>query len=231
MDETFLFAAGIRFLILLFSISVHEAAHAWAADLFGDPTARGLGRTSLNPLRHLDLFGSILLPSLLLAFGTPAFFGWGRPAPWIPQNLRDPRRHDMMVALAGPFANFLLAFLATVGFAVAVHLNGAAGQQAAILSLSHQEAKAAGLAGFPVVFTLLSLAIVNAFLGVFNLIPVPPLDGGRIALHMLPPDWAERLEKVRPYGFMIVMALAMFGLVTLVLLPFLVVLSVLINLA
>jgi Zn-dependent protease len=231
MDATFFFTAGVRYLILLFAISVHEAAHAWTADRLGDPTARGFGRTSLNPLRHLDLFGSILLPLLLLAFGTPAFFGWGRPAPVVAQNLRDPRRHDILVALAGPAANFLLAALATVAFAVAVDRAGVSGQQAAVLSLAHQESRAAGLAGFPVVYTLLHLAIVNAFLGVFNLIPVPPLDGGRIAYHLLPPDWAERLAAVRPYGFMIGMAVAMFNLVTLALLPFFFVLSLLINFA
>lgn len=226
------FAAGVQYLLLLLAISVRESARAWTADRLGDPTARSQGRVSLNPLRHLELFGSVLLPMLLLAFGAP-LFGWGRPAPVAGQGLRHPYRDGLLVAFTGPAANFLLALLATFGLAVAVALHGADGRQAALralLPLVPTSGVAEGLSSFPLMFTLVRMATINAYLGVFHLMPFPPLDGGQIALHLLPPDWAEKLAAVRPIGFMIGMALAVLGVVTLVLLPFYGILSVLIQL-
>jgi Zn-dependent protease len=162
MDPNFLFSALVQILLLWLAVSLHESAHAWTAGRCGDPTARDLGRVSLNPLRHFDLLGSWLFPALLLTFGWP-LFGWGRSTPVLSQNLRRPGRDDLLV---------------------------------------------------PIIFTLVRLAFINVGMAAFNLIPLPPLDGGQIALHLLPPDWAARLAAVRPYGFMIGV-LAAVGLVPL----------------
>jgi Zn-dependent protease len=227
-DPNLLFPAGVQLLLLLLAISVHEAAHAWAADLAGDPTPRALGRLSLNPLRHLDLFGSLLLPVLLLALRGQVF-GWGRRPPTLEKNLRRPRRDGSLVDLAGPAANFLLACCATVALALALQFLGQPARDAALLTLLQRAPDARTMAGFPIVFTLVRMATINAFLAVFNLIPLPPLDGGQLALRFLPYEWAVRLSALRPYGFMIGTALAVFGVVPLLLLPFYSVLLVIIR--
>jgi Zn-dependent protease len=231
MDPNQLFTAAVQFLLLLLAISVHEAAHAWTADRCGDPTARGLGRVSLNPLRHADPIGSVLFPGLLLAFGMPVF-GWGRPTPVVDSNLRRPGRDDILVLASGSVANAVLAGIATVGLAIAIHQLGPEARRAGLLTLLphfSDSSKAGALEGFPVIFTLVRMATLNAFLAVFNLIPLPPLDGGQIALQLLPPDWGAKLAEIRRYGFMIGIFLAL-GVVPLVLLPFYGILSLVINL-
>ncbi len=227
-DPNALFSAGVQLLLLLLAISAHEAAHAWVADAAGDPTPRTLGRLSLNPLRHLDPFGSVLLPAMLLAFAAPVF-GWGRRPPILEKNLRRPRRDGALVDLAGPAANLLLATLATIGLAVALQVLGEEARQASLLTLLQRAPEARAMAGFPIVFTLVRMATINAFLAVFNLIPLPPLDAGQLALRFLPYEWAVRLAAFRPYGFMIGTALAVFGVVPLLLLPFYSVLMVVIR--
>jgi len=217
MSPNVLFAALIQLLLLWLAISVHESAHAWTADLCGDPTARTLGRATLNPLRHLDLLGSLLFPALLLTAGWP-LFGWGRPAPVLEGKLRRPGRDGVLVMAAGSLANLAVLGVATVAIVVMVRVLGPEARRAALLTLLHQPG-AEHLASFPVMFTLVRLASVNALVAAFNLIPLPPLDGGQIALHLLPPDWAARLAAVRPYGFMIGV-LAAVGLVPFLLLPF-----------
>jgi Zn-dependent protease len=229
MRADLVFTGAVEILLLLLAISVHESAHAWVAERCGDSTGRMLGRVSLNPLRHFDPFGSLLLPLLQVAFQAPVF-GWGRPSPVLPQNFRDPYRAGLLVAAAGPFANGVLAAVATVALGIAVHALGPDARRAAYWTLVQQTDQAIDLPGFPLVFTLVRMATINAFLVVFNLIPLPPLDGGQIVLHLLPADWAARLAAVRPYGFIIGIALAVFGVVTLLLLPFYGVLSVVIQL-
>jgi Zn-dependent protease len=178
----------------------------------------------------MDLLGSVLLPLLLMAFRAP-LFGWGRPAPVVPQNLRRPGRDDILVAAAGPFANALLAAAAAVATVVAVHVLGEEeARRAAFWALAQKTEGVTDLPAFPVMFTLVRMATINAFLMVFNLIPLPPLDGGQIALQLLPPDWAARLAAVRPYGLMIGVALAVSHLVTVLLLPFYGLLGVMIHL-
>lgn len=228
MEPNELLILGVQLLLLLLAISAHEVAHAWAADLAGDPTPRSLGRLSLNPVRHLDPFGSVLLPAMLLAFSAPVF-GWGRRPPIIEKNLRRPRRDGALVDLAGPAANLVLAALATLGLAVALQLLPKEARDAALLTLVQRAPEAHELAGFPLVFTLVRMATINAFLAVFHLIPLPPLDGGLLALRFLPYDWAVRLAAFRPYGHMIGTALAVFGVVPLLLLPFYGVLMVVIH--
>lgn len=228
MDTLLLFTTGVQFLLLLLSISIHEAAHAWVADLCGDPTARSLGRTSLNPGRHFDPIGVLLFPALLLGLNAP-LFGWGKPTPVVDKNLRRPGRDDILVVAAGSFANLLLVAIATVGIMAAILILGPEARQAGFLTLVHQTKEAEALAGFPLMFTLVRLATINAFLAAFNLIPLPPFDGGQIALHLLPSDWAARFSALRPYGFIIGLALALSAL-PLALVPFYGILGLVINL-
>ncbi len=218
MDTTFVFTAVIQLLLLLLSISAHEAAHAWLADRCGDPTARLLGRVSLNPLRHLDPVGSVLLPVMMVILGPP-LFGWGRPPLVMPKNLRRPFWNSMWIAAAGPLANVALMLMALAAIAVAAPLLGAGAHQAALASVFEPITDAsARLPGFPLMFTLTRLAIINALLAMFNLMPLPPLDGGHIALQVLPADWAMKLAGIVHYGRIIGVVL------TLVAMPFLLVL-------
>ena len=210
-----IFAAGVEVLLLLLSLSAREAFKAWTAELCGDSTGRLLGRVSLNPLRHLDLVGSIILPGILLAFQAPVF-GWGRPVPLLEKNLREPYRDGLLIASAGPFCSFVLALLGSAALLIAVGVTGQPGLEAAQAVLLHQWDHA-GAPHFPLMFTLTGLVSVNTFLTAFHLIPLPPLDGGRIALHLLPQDWAEKLAAIRPTGFMSGMALALLVLGGLVL--------------
>jgi Zn-dependent protease len=230
MDSNVVFTAAVQFLLVLLAIAVHESAHAWVADLCGDPTARTLGRVTLNPLPHLEPFGSVLLPALQIAFGMIPF-GWGRPAPVMPASFRRPGWDDIRVAVAGPLANLLLSAAAVAGVAVSVAALGPEARQAAYLTLLRQTEAAGHLGGFPIMFTLVQAALINAFLAVFNLIPLPPLDGGQIALQLLPPDWGAKLAAIRPYGFIIGVGLAVLGVVPVLLAPLYIVLTIILNAA
>ncbi len=224
IDPTLLLTGGVEILVLLLAISVHESAHAWMAERCGDPTARMLGRVTLNPLKHLDLFGSIILP-ILLIFAHAPLFGWAKPTPVLVRNLRRPRRDDILVSAAGPTSNFLLATVGTVVLAVVVRSLGPEAQRAARLTLLNQFPAAAHYANFPLVFFLVEFAFLNAFLGLFNLLPIPPLDGGQIVLNLLPPDWAARYDRIRPFGFLIVIGLAVLNLLSFLLIPVYVILA------
>lgn len=228
MTATQVFTTVVQLLLLWLSISAHEAAHAWVAEKCGDSTARLLGRVSLNPLRHLELFGSVLLPGMVLYIGVP-IFGWGRLPYWDYRNFRRPYLHSLLVSAAGPAVNLLLAGLATVAIAVAAPLLGAEARQAGLMTLLVSfmplDAASAKLAGFPLMFTLVRMATINAFLAVFNLLPIPPLDGGQITLQLLPSSWAEKLAAMRPYGLIIAIALATLPVVSLALTPFYAILS------
>ena len=208
MDSNVVFSAVVQLLLLWLAISLHEASHAWAASLCGDTTAREMGRATLNPLRHLDLLGSLLFPGLLLAFSFAfPIFGWGRPTPMLEEKLRRPGRDGLFVLAAGSLANLFVVGLATVALAITANAMGEPAREAAFRALLYR-ASSAPMSTFPVMFTLVRLATINAFVAAFNLIPLPPLDGGQIALRLLPPDWAGRLAAVRPYGFIIGVAMA-----------------------
>ncbi|HEX2642206.1 MAG TPA: site-2 protease family protein [Thermoanaerobaculia bacterium] len=230
MDSNAVFTAAVQFLLVLLAIAVHESAHAWMADLCGDPTGRTAGRVTLNPLPHLEPFGSVLLPALQIAF-TMIPFGWGRPAPVMPASFRRPGWDDIRVAAAGPVANLLLSSVAVVGVAVGVAVLGPEARQAAYLTLLRQPGAAGHLAGFPLMFTLVQAALINAFIAVFNLIPLPPLDGGQIALQLLPSDWGAKLAALRPYGFIIGVGLAVLGVVPILLAPLYMILAIILNAA
>jgi Zn-dependent protease len=182
---------AIPLAIVLLSLTVHEAAHAWSADRLGDPTARLLGRVSLNPIVHIDVIGTIVLP-LLAVFGGLPVIGWAKPVPVNTSRLRDPRRDFMMVAAAGPASNLLQAF----GAAVLMRL------------LPLEGASAFGLDWMAV---LRLVIVINVFLAVFNLVPVPPLDGGNVLAGLLPPRAADVFVQLRPYGFLIVLGLLYTG--------------------
>lgn len=235
MTANLVFTVAVQLLLLLLAVSCHGAAQARVAELCGDPTASQLGRTSLNPLRHFDLLGTLLFPAMLLAFGfvltTMGFpiFGWGWPVPVVEENLRRPGWDAILVAGAGPAVHLLLTGAACLALVVGVHVLGPEARQAASLSLLYQPG-AEGFRSYPVMFTLVRMATLNACMAAFHLIPLPPLAGGQIALRLLPPDWAARLAAIRPYGFMIGV-LAALALVPILLLPFLLILGMVINIS
>lgn len=230
MDSNLLFSAIVQLLVLWLAISLHEAAHAWAAGACGDPTARDLGRATLNPLHHLDFLGSLLFPAMLLVLGVIfPVFGWGRSTPVMEEKLRHPWRDGLLVLCAGSFANLVVAGIATVALIIVAGSMGDSAQQAAIQAMVYRPGGEA-VSSFPVMFTLVRLVGINVFVAMFNLIPLPPLDGGQIALRLLPPDWAERLATVRPYGFVIGVITAMIAL-PLLLIPFYGILSLVIQLS
>lgn len=174
--------------ILLISIVLHEVSHGWVAHRLGDQTAKSLGRLSLNPLKHIDLFGTILIPGALLLTGSPVVFGWAKPVPISAWQLRNPRRDMIWVGLAGPVANLLLA--------VAI----------AVL------AQAASLPRGSWLESISSIAVVmNLVLAVFNLLPIPPLDGSRVLFGLLPPRAARVLAALERFGFVLLIALMIFG--------------------
>jgi Zn-dependent protease len=176
----------------LLAITLHEVAHGWTARYFGDRTAEMLGRLSLNPLRHIDLIGTVLVPGLLLAVGGP-LFGWAKPVPVATSMLRNPRRAMIVVALAGPAANLLMAAMWCGVLAAIARINGNETLDYWIGLMAQ-----AGI-------------VINVILAVFNLLPIPPLDGGRVLAGLLPSRVGARLEKIEPVGLFIVLGLSAFG--------------------
>lgn len=183
--------------MLIASLTFHEAAHAWAADRLGDPTARLLGRLSLNPLVHIDPIGTVVFPLVAVATGVP-LIGWAKPVPVDMRNLASPRRDFAIVAAAGPASNLLLAVAAAGVFAA---LGGAG------LLAGSAETGSIGLIAYAAVFVV----IVNVLLAVFNLIPVPPLDGGNILAGLVPAGVARAIDGLRPYGFILLYGLMLSG--------------------
>jgi Zn-dependent protease len=186
----------IAFAVLLFSLTVHESAHAWTADRLGDPTARLLGRVSFNPLVHADLVGTVLFPLLAMLGGVP-LIGWAKPVPVNVRRLRRHRRDYVLVAAAGPASNLALAVMAAVALRLLLANPLSPGEPAAV-------APAAALFG--------RALQINVLLAVFNMIPIPPLDGGNVVGGLLPRPWAYRFDAlVRPYGFLLLYVLMFTG--------------------
>jgi len=182
---------------VLLAIVLHEVAHGWVADKLGDDTARWMGRLTLNPIKHIDPIGTILVPVLLLVVGSPFLFGYARPVPINFRKLRRPKQDMIWVALAGPVTNVLLAL-------------ASAGLLAVMLQLPHSMNWLAE----PVALMCQASILINMVLCIFNLIPLPPLDGGRVAVGLLPGRYAYYLSRVEPYGFIIIVALLFTGILT-----------------
>ena len=195
-------AVFIAFVVLILSLTVHEAAHAITADRLGDPTARLLGRVSLNPAVHVDPIGTILFPLISMFTGAP-LIGWAKPVPVNPTRLgRHWKRKFMVIAAAGPASNIVIAIVA----ALLLHIIPISG--------SLEEATLAPLAVF-----LYRLVGLNVLLAVFNMIPVPPLDGGNVVAGVLRGPLAEAFDRLRPYGFLILYALILSGTLNTIVFP------------
>ncbi len=162
---------------------LHEISHGWVANAFGDPTARDLGRLSLNPVRHVDPIGTVALPLVLAVSGAPVF-GWAKPVPVVAGRMRNPRLHMMLVALAGPGMNLLLALVAAIA-----------------LALVRMAVPPGGAGGAFLILNLINFVAINIFLAVFNLLPLPPFDGGHVVEGLLPRRLARRYAKLARFGF------------------------------
>ncbi|MCX7084467.1 MAG: site-2 protease family protein [Methylococcales bacterium] len=185
---------------VIFAITVHEVAHGWVAKKYGDNTASALGRLTLNPIKHIDILGTIILPGLLLLTGTGFIFGWAKPVPVDARNFKKPLRDMAIVAVAGPLSNVLMALF----WALIARLGVMIG------------------AGFepvsqPLIYSGVAGISINLVLAIINLLPIPPLDGSRILTGMLPHYWAWQYNKLERYGFIILMALLYFKVLNVIL--------------
>ena len=181
---TFLLVAPV----LLFSIVIHEVAHAWQARREGDPTAEQLGRITLNPIPHLDPIGSVILPIILAVTDSPVFFGWAKPVPVDPRNFRELRGGDIRVSLAGITANLVLTVLFTLLTTMLVAIGGGGLME-------------------PLRRMCLYGIVINLVLAFFNLLPIPPLDGSHVLYRLLPGPLAERYQQAGRFGFLLIIAL------------------------
>jgi Zn-dependent protease len=182
-----LYLISIWLLPVLIAITFHEAAHAFVARFYGDETASRLGRVSLNPIRHIDPIGTILLPGLLLLAKSPFLFGYAKPVPVNFRALRNPRRNMVLIAAAGPAMNIGLAVAAALGFHLVGYLPASTARWVAL--------------------NLKNAIVINVVLAVFNMFPLPPLDGGRIAVGLLPDVLARQLARLERYGMAILIGL------------------------
>ncbi len=197
----------------LFAITLHEVAHGWMARKLGDSTAMMLGRLSLNPIKHVDPVGTILIPGLLLWAGG-FLFGWAKPVPVTWQNLRQPKRDMALVAVAGPAANLLMGAFWVL-----------------VIKFAMVAPEALFILAEPLLYMGVAGIFINSILMILNLFPIPPLDGGRVLTGLLPGPWAWRVAKIEPYGMLIVLALLMSGLLGKILWPFIYGVQIVLSLA
>ena len=190
----------ISIIPVLLAITVHEAAHGYAAKHFGDKTAYYLGRITLNPIKHIDPLGTVVIPGMLLLLSAPFLFGWAKPVPVNFSNLNNPKKDMMWVALAGPASNLVMAII----WAIILGLFKSSGTSYAFVI---------GMAQVGI--------MINLVLMLLNLLPIPPLDGGRMAVSLLPSPWSYKLASIERYGMFILIFLIVSGLLSAILLPLL----------
>jgi Zn-dependent protease len=181
---------AVWILPVIFAITVHEVAHGWVAKKYGDNTASMLGRLTLNPIKHIDLVGTIILPGLLLITGTGFIFGWAKPVPVDARNFKNPRKDMAIVALAGPASNLLMA----IGWALIARIGVTVGATNETIAM-------------PLIYSGVAGISINLILMLLNMLPIPPLDGSRILSGMLPNYWAWQFNKLERFGFIILLAL------------------------
>ncbi len=191
----------ISIIPVLLAITVHEAAHGYAAKHFGDKTAYYLGRITLNPIKHIDPLGTVVIPGMLLLLSAPFLFGWAKPVPVNFSNLNNPKKDMMWVALAGPASNLVMAII----WAIILGLFKSSGTSHALFVI--------GMAQVGI--------MINLVLMLLNLLPIPPLDGGRMAVSLLPTPWSYKLASIERYGMFILIFLIVSGLLSAILLPLL----------
>ena len=197
---------AIQLLVILLALSVHESAHGWMAERFGDPTARMQGRITLNPIAHIDPIGTVVFPLMLALMGAPVF-GWAKPVMVNPHNLRNPRKDEIYIAAAGPISNIIKAIGGLVVFII-LYQTGIVGS----IYVTSRSAEA-------ITILLLNLILINIFLAIFNLLPIPPLDGSRILEGILEGEALRTFKKIEPYGFIILIAVIYLGIFDIVARP------------
>ncbi len=192
---------AVSVLPILFAITVHEVAHGWVAKQLGDQTAFQLGRLTLNPIKHIDPIGTLLVPGILLLAGG-FIFGWAKPVPVNTCNLRNPKRDMILVAFAGPFSNLIMALM-----------------WAAVMKIGYGLTADLSWVGVPLIYMAGMGIFINLLLFVLNLLPIPPLDGGRILAGLLPAKVAVKYESIERYGLFIMIGLLISGILAAIILP------------
>lgn len=198
MESTIIQKIAVWTIPVLFAITLHEVAHGWVASKFGDQTARLAGRLTINPLKHIDLMGTIIVPILMLMVGG-FIFGWAKPVPVDARNMHHPRYNMVVVALAGPLSNLLMAIFWAAIAKLGLNLNA--------------------WFGVPLIYMGQAGMMINIVLGVLNCLPIPPLDGGRALCNLLPGRFGWSLYRLEPYGFVIIVILMVSGLLSHILEP------------
>jgi len=182
-----------QIIVLIFSVVIHEVSHGYIADELGDPTARNLGRLTLNPLKHIDPFGSIILPLLMSLIPGGIILGWAKPVPYNPFNLKDPKKGGALIAVAGPASNLVVAFIFAIFYRIFLYVPSMGG---ALLALEPLFA---------------SIVMINIMLAIFNLVPIPPLDGSKILFAFIPRKYEHLAEMFERYGFFVLMIFIFLG--------------------
>jgi Zn-dependent protease len=200
MHESIIQKIAIWAIPVLFAITLHEVAHGWIARKLGDPTAQMLGRLTLNPIKHIDPIGTVLVPALMLLLPGGFLFGWAKPVPITARNFKNPRRDMALVALAGPLSNLAMAIIWAVIMRAGIAIDVREVSVPMFLM---------GQAG----------VIINIVLMVVNLLPLPPLDGGRVLTGLIPPRMAATVDRIEPFGFFIIVALLITGVLNVIVAP------------